>query len=65
VLGKLTSSVEGFFFNFRRRGDTQFLSKMVKVRVHSGDPDVENILKLGLKFERIKIAQNRLLAGFC
>lgn len=64
MLRKLTSFVESLF-TFVGDVITQFLSKNFKMRVRSGDPDVEKILKLGLKIERIKIAQNSLMAGFC
>jgi len=58
VLRKLTSFVESLF-TFVGEVIKQFLSKVFEVRVHSGDPDVEKILKLGLRIERIKISQNR------
>jgi hypothetical protein len=64
VLRKLTSFVESFFI-FVGEVMTQFLSKIFKVRVHTGDPDIEEILKLGLKIEGIIIVQNMLLAAFC
>ena len=64
VLRKLTNVVQSLFI-FVGEVITQFLSNICRVRVHSGDPDLEKILKLGLKIERLKIAQSRLLAGFC
>jgi len=64
IVKKINEFCEEFVY-FRGRGDTQLLLKIFKVRVHSVDPDIEEILKLGLKIEGIIIAQDMLLAAFC